>query len=74
MNNELYKERNHGLSLRITEIPPDGVSEILVCPYCTRGLPVGLIKYAKSSGVTTVCKRCKRTLSICTEQVAAEAR
>jgi len=59
-------------NLRITEIPPDGVNEILKCPFCNRSLPVGLVENGKSDGVTTVCKKCKRTLSISTEGIVTE--
>lgn len=72
MSYEMCMERNRRQGLRITEIPPNGVNKILECPYCDRGLTVGLVKNGKSDGVTTVCKKCKRTLYIRTCGVVTE--
>ena len=55
---------------RITEIPPIEKDEKLKCPYCNKALQVGIKKdKGMCDNITTVCKYCKRTLSISTKEV-----
>lgn len=66
-------ERNRKYKLRITEIPPeDGEYEKIECPYCHKTLPVGLSAHGTCSGITTVCKFCKRKLTISAEEREAQ--
>jgi hypothetical protein len=71
MNNEVRMERNLvATSLRITEIPPNGEYQKILCPICHKPFSAGIEQDGTCKKVTTYCKMCHRTFSISTEEVA----